>query len=458
MADQINEVVVLGAGITGLSVAYWLKKAGCQVVVLESGSGPGGSVKTLFEEGFLIEQGPNSGLETTPLIKLLVDEIGLANEMIYANEEAKKRFVLKYGQLIQLPTTPPAFIQSPLFSTKAKLRLLLEPFMSRSKDGYYQSVAQFVKRRLGQEFLDYAIDPFVSGISAGDPEKLSVQSAFPKLYSLEEKYGGLIKGMIKGAKERKKNPEVSKQSAKMFSFKKGMLALPMSLSEKLDGQIIYNSSVKSIEKVSLGYKVKYQEKGEERSLIAKSVVSTIPAHKAHGLFVSLDKELSNHLSQVYYPPVMTLYLGYRRNEMPGLDGFGFLIPSKEKKNFLGAIWNSSIFPGRAPQGHVSFTLFIGGARQGAIFENSEQEVQKTVIDEFQQIMGIKEDPVLIRSKMWKKAIPQYNLGYIEHEKYFEKFEAEQKGIFLAGNYRGGISFSDCIKNAGEVVDRILKAN
>jgi protoporphyrinogen/coproporphyrinogen III oxidase len=455
MAERINKIIVLGAGISGLSTAYWLTQEGYDVMVLESDASPGGSVKTITENGFLIDQGPNSGLDTSPAIKKLVDKVGLNEQMIYANEEAKKRYILRDGRLLPLPTNPLALIKSRLFTPSAKMRLLMEPFIGRSQDGYYQSVAEFVKRRLGQEFLDYAIDPFVSGVFAGDPGRLSVQSAFPRLYDLEEKYGGLIRGMIKGSKERRNNPEVSKQAAKMFSFKNGMSSLIFALADKLGKHIKYNAQVESVKKAPVGYRINYVFQGKKTSILAETIISTIPAYRGKDVFGSLDKELAKHLDDVYYPPVMTLYLGYKKKDSPALDGFGFLIPSNEQMSFLGAIWNSAIFPGRAPDDSVSFTLFIGGARNANVFDQGEDKIINQAIQEFENIMGIKEKPVIKSSRLWKKAIPQYNIGYIEHENYFSQFEETFPGLYLAGNYRGGISFGDCIRNSGEIVERVF---
>jgi len=185
-----SKVIIIGAGISGLATAFWLKENGVEVKIIESRSESGGAMQTSFEKNYLIDYGPNSGLETTPLIKKLVDKVGLTEQMIYANEQSNKRYILRNNTLHALPTSPPAFIKTKLFSLKGKLRVMKEPFVGRSDDGYYQSLGSFVERRLGKEFLDYAIDPFVSGVFAGDPMRLSVKSAFPKLYALEENYGG----------------------------------------------------------------------------------------------------------------------------------------------------------------------------------------------------------------------------------------------------------------------------
>jgi len=450
-----KKVTILGAGISGLATAYWLQKDGYDVYVIEQKGEAGGTMETFFQEKFLIDYGPNSGLETTPLIRKLADEIGIADEMIYANESSNKRYILKHDELHPLPTSPRAFLKTKLFSTKAKFRVIAEPFIGKSNDGYYQSIAQFVKRRLGQEFLDYAIDPFVSGVFAGDPEKLSVKSAFPKLYRLEEIYGGLVKGMIKGARERKKRAEQSKQNAKMFSFKSGMQSFPKAIEQKMNNKIYFNCSVTNVKRNDFGWIIEYQKDNNTFDMNSDIVISTLPVDSAATVFYNLDKEFQKHSSEIYYPPVMVLYLGFKKKDIVRkLDGFGFLIPSKEKRTFLGAIWNSVIFPNRCDENMAAFTLFIGGARTPNLFEIEKEKLFNQVIHEFKSIMKIIADPIFIKERFWTKAIPQYNIGYIEHEDYFDKFEKNNPGIFISGNFRGGISVGDCVKNSEVVFHKI----
>jgi oxygen-dependent protoporphyrinogen oxidase len=457
MSDKKN-IVIIGAGISGLTTAYWLNKNDYKITVLESKKEAGGAMETIIEDGFLIDSGPNSGLETTPLIRQLVDEVGLANEMIYANESSNKRYIYRNCELHPLPTSASAFITTKLFSTKAKFRMMAEPFIGKSDDGYYQSMAQFVKRRLGQEFLDYAIDPFVSGVFAGDPYKLSVKSAFPKLYRLEEVYGGLVKGMIKGARERKKRAEQSKQSAKMFSFINGMQSFPKAIADKLKDKIQYESRVQSVERRVNDWIVKYEQNGDVKEIKTDFVLSTIPVHSASQIFSNLDFEFEKHSRAIYYPPVMVLFIGFNKKDiLRKLDGFGFLIPSKEKKSFLGAIWSSTIFPNRCNNDNAAFTLFIGGARSPYLFDLEKEKLIGKVLQEFKQIMNISNEPLFIKDRMWNNAIPQYNIGYIEHENYFDKFEKDNPGILIGGNYRGGISVGDCVKNSEITLQRIKRA-
>lgn len=457
MADK-KIVVVLGAGISGLSTAFLLHKKGTEVVVLEKNPVVGGSIETISENGFLFDRGPNSALETTPVIGYLVDELNLREELLYANKKGNKRYILRENQLHALPMSPPAFLKTKLFSTKAKLRLFAEPFIGRSKDGYHQSVAEFVTRRLGKEFLDYAINPFVAGVYAGKPEDLSVKSAFPKLYALEEKYGGLIIGTVKSIRERKKRAEVSKQSAKMISFKNGMQTLPLAISNALGQRVLTSAYVKQIKKEESGYKVVFDLNGSLKSLKCDAVISTVPAYLAGELFSVFDSNLNQHFDEIYYPPVLVYYLVYNKSDIKrDLDGFGFLIPAKENKSFLGAIWSSEIFSGRTNDDKAAFTLFIGGSRNPEFVNENKEDLLSRVRKEFEELMKINSEPVYQSERFWEKAIPQYNLGYVKHEIYFDEFERNNPGLFLSGNYRGGISVGDCIKNAEIVANKVLSA-
>lgn len=457
MEKKKIKIAILGGGISALTAAFQLEKSGYSAVIFEQNSEPGGSMITRNEEGYLLDFGPNSGLETTPLIAEIVNEIGMADEMVYANEKGNKRYILKNGKLIPLPMSPAAFFKTPLFSARAKFRLLAEPFIKRSHDGYYQSIADFVRRRLGTEFLDYAINPFVSGVFAGDPEKLSVKSAFPKLYALEENYGGLIKGTLMGARERKKRKEVAKQSAKMFSFRNGMQSMAKRLAEYLSSEIKTGAEIEYVRKSEEKFEIIYRKDGESASEFFDLIISAIPAYDAGRIFQFGDEDFNHHCSQVYYPPVAVLYLGFRKNRIAQpLDGFGFLIPTKEKKDFLGAIWSSVLFENRAPEDYESFTLFIGGAQKPEILDQDDENLIANTVAEFKKIMKIDSDPEFVKIRRWEKAIPQYNLGYIEHERYFESFEHNNPGVFLSGNFRGGISVGDCFKNSSLTASRVLE--
>lgn len=451
----MKKTIILGAGISGLTAAFHLKKNNYEFEILDNRAEAGGVMESFSNNGYLFDRGPNSGLETSPTIKEIVDEVGLADDFVYANQEGNKRYIIRNNKLMAIPVKPGEFIKSELFSGAAKLRLFAEPFIGRSEDGYYQSIADFVKRRLGREFLDYAINPFVAGVYAGSPEELSVKSAFPKLYALEEKYGGIFVGAIKSSRERKKRAEQSKHAAKMFSFRNGMQSFPKAIAAYIGDKIRFNCEVTKVLKNGEKYLIEYVSANETFTTECDSIISTVPAYKAGEIFKHLDSEGNEHFSSVYYPPVAVMYLGYNKTDIKRpLDGFGFLIPAKEKKTFLGAIFSSVLFPSRSPEEKASFTLFIGGSRSPELFSLDKEILIKKVIEEFQELMQIEAKPVYNSMKMWEKAIPQYNIGYIEHENYFNEFEKKHKGIILGGNYRGGISVGDCVKNSVEVFKKL----
>ncbi|MBI2428945.1 MAG: protoporphyrinogen oxidase [Ignavibacteriales bacterium] len=452
-----SHITIIGGGISGLATAWWLKKKGLSVTLFEQDAEVGGTMKTVRKDGWLIETGPNSALETTPLFKTLFADLGIENELVYANPAGKNRYILRNGTLHPLPMSPGKFLKSKLWSLPAKLRLLKEPFVGRAQRE--ESIAEFVVRRLGREFLDYAINPFVAGIFAGSPEKLSVRAAFPKLYALEEKYGGLIRGQIKGARERKKRREVAKDRAQMFSFKNGMQTFPCALSRALGDAVRTSCAVERIgyNENEKSYTVQYSMDGAGRAHETNAIIFAVPASAAGRFVASFDDSLANIIQDIYYPPVTEVFVGYKKEQVKQtMDGFGFLIPEKEKRKILGAIWSSTLFEDRAPEGSVAITAFVGGSRQPENALKNDNELLSMVRDELQELMQINGGPVFTSITRWEKAIPQYHLGHLQIVEQMSKFEAEHPGLFLSGNYRGGISVSDCITQSEKVSDHVTK--
>ena len=457
MGKNSKNTAIIGAGISGLATALWLRREELNVTVFEASNEAGGSMRTESVDGYTIDFGPNSGLETSPLIAELAQAAEIEDEMMYAADAAKIRYILKDGKLQPLPTGPGDFFKSKIFTLGGKLRVFAEPFIGKAPMGVEESLAEFAGRRVGKQFADFVLDPFVSGVYAGDAEQLSVRMAFPKVSALEDKYGSLIKGMIKGAKERKKRAEKSKQDAKMFSFKNGMQSFPKAVAGKLGENVKFGSKATKISSHEGKYKVAYESDGSVKEEIFDAVITTLPAYKMAPLLRETDSKLAAICEKIVYPPVLVLFVGYDKSAIKrDLDGFGFLIPSKEKKNFLGAIWSSTIFPNRAPEEKAAFTIFVGGIRHPEILEKDESAVIDAALKEFNEVMGIKGEPELLRHKLWAKAIPQYNIGYAEYEKYFVQFEQNNPGIFLSGNFRGGISVGDCVKNSGLVAEKVKK--
>ncbi|MBX2992014.1 MAG: protoporphyrinogen oxidase [Bacteroidetes bacterium] len=446
-------VVVVGAGISGLTAAYWLHKAGIDVTVLEKNNAAGGTMRTLSEDGWLIETGPNSALETTPLFNEMFEGLGILNERLYADERSNNRYILRDGKLQALPMSPGAFLGTSLWSVGGKLRLLKEPFIGKAEKE--ETIAEFVERRLGREFLDYAINPFVAGVYAGNPEQLSVRAAFPKLYALEEKYGGLIRGMIKGAKERKQRAEKAKDRARMFSFLNGMETFPQAIGARLGDRLRLGREVLSVSRND-NFAIALVESGRERSISADAVIVATPASTASGVIKQLGGSLSSSLNQIYYPPVAEVFLGFRREQIKrSLDGFGFLVPAKEQRKILGTIWSSVLFPGRAPEGHLAMTTFVGGSRQPELCDRDDTELVKMVTTELKALMNVAGDPVFSRIVRWPKAIPQYNLGYDKIVQEMERCEYNNPGLYFCSNFKGGIAVGDCVMNGKKVAEKIL---
>ncbi|MDI6767589.1 MAG: protoporphyrinogen oxidase [Bacteroidota bacterium] len=452
-----KSVVIIGAGISGLCVAHWLMNKGINVTILEKDSEPGGTMKTLFEDGWLVEMGPNSALETTPLLKQLFDELGILDQRIYANDTASKRYIVRDGMLHPIPMSPAAFIKSRLWTTAGKLRLLKEPFIKKAE--HEETISEFVQRRLGQEFLDYAINPFVAGVYAGDPDKLSVRSAFPKLYALEEKYGGLVKGAIKSRRERKQRKEVAKDRAKLFSFTNGMNVLPKRIAEELGNRLKLNCSVEQIIPTriddQINYSVMYSQNGVQQKIKAGIVVLATPAYATANIIREIDPAMAVILESIYYPPVAEIFLGFDEKQIErDLDGFGFLVPKVEHRKILGTIWSSTLFPNRASKGNVALTTFVGGARQPELVSLNDDDLTKIVLEDLEHLMQVHGKPVYKKIIRWEKAIPQYNLGYYKVIDALENFEQKFRGIFICSNFRGGIAVGDCVMSAQKISEQI----
>jgi len=450
-----RNIAIIGGGISGLCVAYWLKKEGFEVRLFERSDRVGGVITSERSDGFLFDMGPNSALETSEVLKSLVRDLELEDQKVYGNEASGKRYILRNGELAPVPTSPLAFIRSGLFSWKAKLRLLKEPFL-KPTSGEDIALADFVRYRLGQEFLDYAINPFVAGVYAGDPQYLSTATGFPKLYALEQKYGSLIKGTVQGARERKKRKEVAKNRARMFSFTDGMQVLTDALAANLKQEIHTNVVVNRLSEQDGRYQLEVSRNGGSQALSFDHVVVCVPTFAMKDLLspVASPEELQL-LSDVYYPPVSVVFTGFRKEAVPReLDGFGFLVPEVENRSILGSLWSSSIFPGRAPEGHVAFTSFVGGARQPDNALLPDDDLTRLVFEELKDILNIREKPVFVRVKKWKRAIPQYRMGYQGIQGLLGDLENRFPGLYFAGNYRRGISVGDSVLSAFDVVGKI----
>ncbi|GAB4467954.1 MAG: protoporphyrinogen oxidase [Burkholderiaceae bacterium] len=453
------EVIVVGAGLSGLTTAFHLARRGRQVAVIEAAQRPGGVIGSQRREGVLYELGPNSGLDTTPLIDELLGAAGIRDERLDASAAAARRYILRGGALVAMPTSPGAFFGTRLFSWRAKLALLREPFVAPAPAGAEDSVADFVRRRLGTEFLDYAIEPFVAGIYAGDPQMLSVPSAFPRLAALQQRYGSLIGGQILGARERSKSAEKAKNMAVSFSFRDGMQTLTDALARALP--IECGVQVVAVRRDADGFALDC-ERGRAGSKQcferrARAVVIAVPAYAAARIVAPLDDDAARALTAIDYPPVAVVASAYRRSDVVHpLDGFGFLAPKKEDPPILGSLFSSTMFAHRAPEGTVLLTTFVGGRRNPELALAAEGEIAAAVQAALARYVGAAAALWSVVTR-WPQAIPQYTLGHRERIAAVERAEAAAPGLYFCANWRGGVSVGDCIKSGHAMAERIDRA-
>ena len=449
----MKPVAIIGGGITGLTAAFCLRQRDIPVRLFEAADRVGGVIQSVRRDGYLAEFGPNSILETSPVISDLVRDLGLESRRVYSNPSAEKRYVVRDKKPVVIPNSAAGFLTTPLFSLSAKLRVLAELFIGRAPDGLEESIAQFVQRRLGREFLDYAIDPLVAGIYAGSPHLLSVSQAFPKLYALERRYRSLFLGQILGARERKRSGEVSKQNAKKFSFDDGLQALVDTLQIRLGEDVKTAAPVRSLRRMEGGWMIEL-ECGSP--VECSAVLLALPSHKIASLDIIAEPAIDvSPLAEVYYPPVASVVLGFRRADVAHpLDGFGMLIPEKEGFNILGALFSSSLFPHRAPEGDVTITSYIGGARQPLLPLGAPEVLTGLTVKDLATILGVRGRPTFQHVAVYRHAIPQYNLGFGRFRALMNHMETKAPGLFVAGHARDGVSLGDSIVSGRKVAGRI----
>ena len=470
----MKSVAIIGAGITGLTAAFHLKRRGVPVAVYEASDRVGGVIQSLWKDGYLAEFGPNTILETSPKIAGLIRDAGLQTRRLNPDPKAGARYVVRYKRPISMPGSPLGFFTTELFTLKAKLAVLREPFVKPRRDGIEESVAEFVIRRLGQEFLDQAIDALVAGIYAGDPYKLSVPHAFPKLKALEDKYGSMIKGQIFGARARKKSGEVAKDRAPKFSFDEGLQVLPDTLAAQLGGAVKLNTSVTKLSQTADGWTLVLRANGRELQTEHSAVVYCGTAFKLAELEVNCGRAALPRgtetgaaqqprpakpdlapLSEIRYPPVASVVLGFRREDVAHpCEGFGMLIPKIEGFKILGTIFSSSLFPNRAPAGHHTLTSYVGGERYPELALLPVEKLYEVVCADLRGLLGVRGKPTFQHCVVYPKAIPQYNVGYGRYRDLMTEVETKAPGLFLAGHYRDGVSLSDSIVSGGNVAERV----
>jgi protoporphyrinogen/coproporphyrinogen III oxidase len=450
-----KSVLVIGAGISGLACAYRLRQRGLDVALLEARGTPGGLIGSTRENGFLLDAGPQS-FQLTPSIETLVHELNLESQLQVADAKAP-RYVLRGGKLQKIPMSPPALLASGFLSLGSRWKIASEPFRRTRPPSQEESVAAFVRRKFGHEILEYLVSPFVSGVYAGDPERLSLKAAFPTLEEWEREYGSVIRGAKKsrGAETQQDPERKSAAHPSLCSFADGVAALPSALAKALGDKFQPRTKALSLERSSANFAIRTNSGSSIEVRTAGAIVLATPAYAASEILSALAPQLAATLTGIPYAPVAVASAGYHRQQIGHpLDGFGFLVPRSEKIRTLGTVFNSSLFPGRAPEGSVAITSFLGGATDLDIVNFADSEIVRIAHEDNANILQISGAPTITRVQKWHRALPQYNLGHGHIVETIHALEHETAGLFIAGNYLEGPALGKCVDNGFKTADAV----
>jgi oxygen-dependent protoporphyrinogen oxidase len=462
----MTRVVIVGAGISGLATAYAIEQLAKQAelevetLVQEKLERTGGKIWSLREQGFLCEWGPNGFLDSKPMTLDLCRQLGIDGQLLRSDDNARKRFIYSEQTLHQLPENGPAFLRSQLISWPGKLRLACELLIPAKRDDQDETLAEFARRRLGREALDKLIAPMVSGIFAGNPETMSLRSCFPRIQQLEQEHGGLLKAMVRLAKQKKAERRAGQVVASaagpggvLTSFQQGIQQLSDGVAGALAGEVRTGQGVARIEQKNAGFLLHLED---GRLVEADLVVTATPANILAGMLAGLNARAAELLREIPYAPMNVVCFGYPRERIAhDLNGFGYLIPRAEGCNILGTLWDSSIFPNRAPKGQVLLRSMMGGATNPGAIELSEDEVKARVMADLRRIMGISAEPDFVRIFRHNHAIPQYTRGHAARLLALEDALKGHPDLLLTGNAFFGVGLNDCVHASNQTAARVI---
>ena len=452
----MQDAIVLGGGISGLTTGYLLQQKGLDFSVIEKNSFPGGPIQSVIKDGFLVEKGPNSLLVSDPWIESFISDLGIGNEIVDSNPAAANRYVVRNSRPIPVPRSPLQAITTSLFSLKAKLGFLGEPFRGRITElgEESESVADFAVRRMGSEFLDYAINPFVRGVYAGDPKQLILNHAFPLLRELEHEGGSLVRGAMRRKRRQKREGKAFKKRS--INFINGLDTLPKTIARKLGNRLWLGSEVVAINPVQNGWQVTWKKEGENFEGFSRNLFVCLPSRSIKALnWASPISDWIAEVPDLPYPAVYSLALGYKRSDIAHpLDGFGVLVPSKEPHRILGALFNSELYPNRAPEDHCLLTVMLGGSQSPELREASDEELINIAKEDLASLLGASTDPAFVYLTRWPHAIPQYTSAFGPWKKAISSLEEDLSGLNFGGHAIDGIALGASIMSGKALSERI----
>jgi oxygen-dependent protoporphyrinogen oxidase len=434
------DAAVIGGGVSGLAAAYDLARQGHRVRVLERQKIPGGNAISERIGGFLMEHGPSAMSTLFPVASEFSDELGLDDQRCDLGVGVRRRYLVGDGRLRGISIHPAGFLLSDYLSLTARMRLMAEFLVPRRADGAEETVAQFCTRRFGAEFTARVIDPLIGGMFAGRADELSMPAVLPRLAAMEIESRSILLAVMRSRRMGGKEP-----AARLFSWRDGVGTLPRSLAATLGDAVHTNVAVRRVRRVAGGFRV---EAGSAGAFHARTVVIAAQPSVAAGLLQDVDEMAAESAGEIDAPPIAVVYLGYKREQVAHpLDGLGFLIPEAEGCPLMGAQFPSTMFPNRAPDGHVSVAGYVGGVRRPDLARLPADAVGEIVREELQHLIGARGDPVLCRVRHWPLGLPQYRPGHGARVTRLRALGERVPGLFVTGNYFAGPSIAACLTQA-----------
>lgn len=465
------KVAIVGGGIAGLATAYYLQREGGGAVeykLIESSSSFGGKIASSHERGFVVEGGPDSFITQKPAATELCRGLGLGNHLIGTNDAARKIFVWSRGKLrpmpegvmLIIPTKVTPFLRSSLISWPGKLRMGLDAVIPARRGDGDETLAHFVRRRLGAEALDKIAEPMIAGIYVADAETLSLKSTFPRFLDMERQHGSLLRGMMRQRRaatpSNGHSPNGHSGTTMFMTLRDGLQELTERLVAELNPEsLLLSRRVVGMKRGGDKYALRLDDGSE---VGADAIVLAAPAYVAADLVSKIDPILASGLDRIRYVSTATVSLGFRRADVAhSMEGFGFVVPRSERRKIIACSWSSTKFNHRAPAGHVLIRVFVGGAHAEHLAEQEEDAIIEMARGELREMMGIHATPVLTQVYRWHKANPQYELGHQDRVAEIDRRAAEHPGLHLAGAAYHGVGIPDCIEDGKRVAEEIVKA-